>query len=168
MKTIPLTQGKFALVDDEDFEYLSQFYWQALKRGINAAWHVKRTIARFDKTKTVYMHQEIMPSPTGLEIDHKNGDGLDNQKKNLRVVTRLQNTRGYRRLRTGKSSKFRGVSWFKRNKNWRAQIGASPLAGRIARKMLHLGYFKCEEDAARAYDKKALELFGEFANLNFP
>lgn len=102
-----------------------------------------------------------MRPPEGMQVHHVNGDALDNRRDNLRVCTKQQDTHGFQLKRSIKAtSRFRGVSWFKRDQNWKAQI---MLDGH----QRHIGYFNCEEDAARAYNIAAKELFGEFASPNF-
>ena len=156
MKEIPLTQGKFALVDDEDFEWLNQWKWSYHKIG-----YAKRNIylgggRKAPKYQTIKMHRLILGTPTDKDTDHINRDQLDNRRENLRVCTRTQNQ--YNRGTWGVSP-FRGVSWFKETEKWRAKITKGGHS-------IHIGYFYSERDAARAYDLKATELFGEFAFLN--
>jgi hypothetical protein len=158
MKQIPLTQGKFALVDDEDFEYLNQYKWCAVtkkrKDGNEGTFYAITHPG-------IRMHRLIMNAPKELEVDHIDGDGLNNQKHNLRNCTRLQNVLNQKIQQTNKkTSKYRGVLW-NGKRNWRVQI-------QYKSKVYYLGYFVCEEEAARCWDKKAEELFGEFARLNFP
>lgn len=158
MKEISLTQGKFVQVSDEDRDLAQR------------AWRFDRYAGRRDyqacPPATVYMHQEIMrrmlggPIPEGYEVDHIDGNKLNNQRANLRLATRQQNVAN-RNGRGAATSQYKGVSWDAKNKNWRASIRANY-------KSENLGRYASEEQAARAYDKAAREHFGEFAWLNFP
>jgi len=154
MKEIKLTQGKVALVDDEDFEYLNQWKWCAIKNC--RTFYAIRT--GYDPCKkTIRMHRIILNSPLGILTDHIDHNGLNNQKSNLRICTAAQN--GYNKLPIGK---YKGVYYNESDGKMhiRAQIMHNY-------KTYFLGYFNTEEEAARVYDVKAKELFGEFANLNF-
>ena len=157
MKKIPLTQGKFALVDDGDYEMLNQFKWFALKRP--HTFYAARNIPGGKRQKTIYMHTVIMQTPKDMEVDHRDGNGLINQRYNLRVCTRSQNSQNL--LPQGGTSKYKGVHWYKAGNRWQGHI-------RHNYKKIHLGYYTDEIEAARAYDEKAKELFGKFAHLNFP
>lgn len=150
MKEIKLTQGKVALVDDEDFEYLNQFKWCAHKEC--NTYYAVRNAKNNGKLFTQYMHNLIIGI---IGVDHKNHEGLDNQKHNLRIANKSQNAMNNMPLKN-MTSKYKGVSWFKRDKKWRAVINEK-----------HIGLFIDEIEAAKAYDNKAAELFGEFACLNF-
>lgn len=169
MKEIPLTQGHVAIVDDEDYERISESRWHLgwneghqlyAARGGN-----RRKNADGNHPKTIVMHREILHAGPGQFVDHIDGNGLNNQKSNLRFCT-LQQNRGNARKYAHASSKFKGVRWKANKKRWYACIGGRTSDGKETRK--HLGSFKKEEDAARAYDTAAVEIFGEFANLNFP
>ena len=151
---MPLSRGAYAIVDTELLRLLNLHRWSLMIDRFGS-----RYARRFEKGRTIYMHREIMDSPNGMEIDHINGNGLDNRKINLRVCTRSQNRQNSRK-RTAKSSPFKGVDWYKRDLKWRARIKIKGLE-------IYLGVFESEIEAAEAYDKKAIELFGEFANTNF-
>ena len=106
----------------------------------------------------ISMHRIILDAPEGMYCDHKNHNGLDNRRCNLRLCTNAQNQYN-RRLQTGCSSVYKGVCWNKEKKRWQAEI-------QFEGKAIHIGYYDYQIDAAIAYDDRALELFGEFAYLN--
>ncbi len=155
MKKIKLTQGKYALVDDEDFEWLNQWKWFYGCGG----YAVRKSPRVNGKQSNIWMHRLIMNTPKGKETDHKNGIGWDNQKHNLRTATHSQNQMN-KKGRSGNSSKYKGVCWKERDQHWCAAIS---LDGKIR----WIGSSICEVEAAKIYDKKAKELHGEFAYLNF-
>lgn len=172
MKLIPLTKGQYVMVDDEDFEYLIQFKWNARKQeGKDHTFYATRTGRKNEGNlyrKTIWIHRSIMKlNDPLLFVDHKDRNGLNCQKSNMRICTRGENMRN--RKSSGISS-YLGVSKHKCKKlkngneslffKWKAQI-------RHNNKPERLGYFSNEIDAAKAYDKRAKELHGEFANLNF-
>jgi len=158
VKHIKLTQGKFAIVDDEDFWWVNKDKWYV--RRVSNNWYAARNDYLNGKPKMIHMHRFIMNCPDDKEIDHGNHDGLDNQKHNLRICTASQNSANRQIQKGNKSSKFKGVSWHEQNINWRAYI-------KVNGKHIHLGYFDIEEAAAKAYDRAAIKYFGEFAKLNF-
>jgi hypothetical protein len=160
VKEIPLTRGLVALVDDEDFELVSQYKWYAQKNTGSRTFYAKSCTLRKRTGQSLSMHRLILAAPDGLLVDHINGNGLDNRGSNLRLATNAQNAQNCAG-RFGSVSKFKGVAFHRRHKCWIAKIAHQARA-------YHLGYFNSEVEAARAYDQKARELFGEFARLNFP
>ncbi|MBU0846652.1 HNH endonuclease [Patescibacteria group bacterium] len=156
MREIKLTRGKVALVDEADFGWLSQWSWNS--RPNHGIWYARRGARDGDKKNTVLMHRQIMGAWSGQRVDHRDGNGLNNQRKNLRFCTSTQNHANRRKL-SGCSSKYKGVCWHKQRGKWVAYI-------KIYGKSSHLGLFANEEDAARAYNNAAIERFGEFAKLN--
>ena len=163
MKTIALTQSKVALVDDQDYAWLNQWKWCAnkYKNKTRIIWYALRAAPRKNgKQRTILMHRVIAARTRITDVDHRDCDGLNNQRSNLRPATRRQNLH-HQCKQPGRSSRFKGVYWYKQTNRWKAQIT-------INGKRKHLGYFVNEEDAARAYDRAAVEAFGEFALLNFP
>ena len=155
MKEIKLTQGKFALVDDEDYDFLMQWKWHARKLGKRYyAGRQEKSINR--RRKLVHMHRLIMHTPEGMEVDHQDHNGLNNQKYNLRNCTHKNNSKN--RTSYGKSN-YLGVYWYKKYNCWNASL-------RINGETKNQGYFKTEEEAALAYNEAALKFHGNFANLN--
>ena len=153
-RLIPLTQGRFAIVDAADYERLAKYKWCAYRN--NNSFYACRGF----HFKKVCMHRQILHAPSGMLVDHIDRNGLNNRKSNLRVCTAAQNCCNRGPNRNG-SSKYKGVYWHKRNKKWLVGISAP-------QKRLFLGSFVDQLEAAIAYDRKAEVLFGEFAYLNFP
>jgi len=153
MREIKLTQGKVALVDDEDYERLNRYRWCAF-RNLNT-YYASRSISG---SATISMHRQILSVSPGKEIDHKDGNGLNNQKDNLRSCTHSQNCAN-QRSQVNVSSKFKGVFWETGRRKWNASIG-------VAGQRMHLGRFKTEKAAALVYNVAAINHFGEFARLN--
>ena len=155
VSVIRLNQDTVTLVDSEDLRDINLHRW-FLSRTKYGNQYAKRN----EKGRSIYMHREIMNPPPHMEIDHINGDGLDNRKQNLRICTRSQNQRNSKK-RIVKSSNFKGVCFDKTGNKWRARIY-------YEKKNNQIGQFDTDFEAAEAYDKKAIELFGEFARLNLP
>lgn len=154
-KIIALTQGKVTQVDDGDFDYLNQLVWHACKH--RNTWYALHSTSQ---KATIRMHRMIMNAPKGVQVDHKNGNGLDNRKKNLRFATHAGNMQNSRKPKNNTSG-FKGVYYNKSRKVFQAYI-------MVNRKHIYLGAFSIPEEAARAYDKAAKKHHGLFARLNFP
>lgn len=156
MIEIPLTRGKVALVDDDDYESLSRYKWFAVQNP-SGVWYARRNTARNHGPQGFeFMHRRLMGISGTAQVDHRDGDGLNNTRKNLRFCTHRQNGMN-RKVNAG--CRFKGVS--RSREKYKAAIT-------INGAYVHLGVFSADEEAARAYDRKARETFGEFARLNFP
>ena len=163
---IPLNQGKFAIVDEEDND-LTRFKWfcQVYGSGTNKGFYAMRQKMIQGKRYHIYMHRVILERKLGHTLkptddtDHSNNDGLDNRRANLTITTTRENIRRQRIQSRPKSSRFKGVRWHKLGKKWTAYI-------KLGRMQKHLGCFVDEVDAAKAYDEAALQHFGEFAKTN--
>lgn len=153
---IPVGRGHVTVVDDEDEHLARSRRWHALLAR-------NRIYARGPSGKRnqrVYLHRLIVAAPPGLEVDHINGDTLDNRRANLRVATRQQNAANGKGWTGRRYSRFKGVTWRASRLKW--------IAGITVHYERHwLGEFDSEEEAAKAYDRAAVVAFGEFANLNF-
>lgn len=147
---VPLTGGKFALVDAGDFDDVSGFSW--CRAGGYAC--------RRSGGETVSMHRHIMSVPRGIEVDHVDGDVFNNRRSNLRLATRQQQTQN-QRLRRTNTSGYVGVCWHRGEQRWAATI-------RVEGRYRRIGAFMCPIEAAKAYDEWARRHRGEYATLNFP
>ncbi len=157
MKTILLTQGFVALVDDGDYDRVSAHKWSAT-RANNTVYGVRKIKTANGRTTSQLLHRFVLGvNDPEIHVDHEDHDGLNCQRSNLRKCVRGEND-GNRSKARG-SSKYRGVSWSTGKRKWRACI--------TIEKTVHLGYFVNERDAALAYDEAARTRFGIFANCNF-
>jgi hypothetical protein len=157
MKRISLSQGKHALVDDEDYESVSKYKWCAHITRKKYS-YATRNVKVNGKYKTISMHRLIMLCPDNMQIDHINHNGLDNRKKNLRICKPRQNCMN-RYKHQSSHRKYKGV-WLHPNiDKWKAGICVNG-------KLINLGLFKTEKEAAKAYNRAAKKYFGEFAHLN--
>lgn len=161
-KTIELSQGKVALVDDEDYAWLSRWKWSAAKFDKDSStYYAVRTIRLPNgRWGSIKMHRIIVDATNGTRVDHKDGDGLHNTRDNLRQSTPQQNNCNSSK-QSNNTSGYKGVCRNKSRARWIAQITANGI-----RKWI--GSFATAEEAALAYDIAAIELHGEFARLNFP
>ena len=158
---IPLTKGKFAIVDAEDFEWLNQWGWYVVK--CDNKFYAARTqwissLPRNKAAKRIYMHREILQTNKGIEVDHKDGNSLNNQKINLRTSTRSQNAAN-RGKQANNTSGYKGVFWHNKANKWIASI-------RLSNKQVHIGIFNKKIEAALAYNQAAKQYHGEFAYFN--
>lgn len=147
-----------AIVDDEDYDWLSQWKWSAIWNGRN--WYAFRQPWEKSNRKNVYMHRVILGAPDGTDVDHiDTGETLNNRRENLRLCTVSQNGMN-RPFPKNNASGYKGVYWNKKDRKWQADICVNQARH-------HLGQFVDIEDAARAYDEAARKYHGEFAWTNF-
>lgn len=153
MKTIQLTKGAVALVDDEDYDELNKYKWHLHSEG-----YAVRTTGSGRTRERFRMHRLIAKTPEEMDTDHINGNRLDNRKENLRICTRAENLRN-RFVGSNNASGYKGVAYHKFSKLYHATINMN-------KKQKSLGYFKTPKEAAKAYNDSATKYFGEFAKLN--
>lgn len=155
MKEMILTKSAVAIVDDEDYEKLKAHKWSLSVTG-----YAVRGFRRNGKSITIKMHREILGEQCeGFEVDHINGNKLDNRRANLRTATRSQNSSNRQKYYLNGTSKYKGVRKAKGRKKWTARIFANG-------KAIYLGQYETEEEAAMAYNKAAIQYHGQFANIN--
>lgn len=152
MKIIPLTQDKVAYVDDKDFERVSRHKWHAIERRY--LWYASTMI----EGRTVLLHRFILNAPDDKGVDHRNGNGLENRRFNIRLCTSRQNLQNQHSTKKG-TSNYKGVHLHRQTNKWIARI-------RVDGKLKYLGCFVFEHDAALTYNVAAKKYFGEFARLN--
>jgi hypothetical protein len=168
MKKIPLTQGQFAIVDDDDYADLSKFKWYAMWDRRRKVFIAVRRLdletladAKTDgrscrRQRTVFMARAILSPPIGFEVDHANMDTLDNRRSNIRLAQRRQNLMNRRKW--GSACRFKGI--FRNGKSFTAIIRVK------SNRRKSVGTFKTEIEAAKAYNQAAKQHYGEFARLN--
>lgn len=157
MKLIPLSQSYFATVDDGDYEFLNQWKWYAIaKSGIIYAERTCRYGTRSENKKQhIKMHRLILGAiDPSIKVDHKDGDGLNNKRSNLRICTNAQNC-----MNSSTKRKYKGIRKNARCSTWSARIMFNG-------KEIYLGSFSSQVEAVLAYNKAAIEYFGEFARIN--
>jgi hypothetical protein len=161
-RRILLSRGKYALVDPDDYGWLSKYNWHVV--GDKGSFYAARNTGQRQGQKriVVKMHREVLRVPDGMFVDHINHNGLDNRRANLRPATQAQNARNRRkRYESNFHSKYKGLTWYKSQKQWAVRV-------MVNRESKFIGYFDNELDAARAYDQAAKKYHREYASLNFP
>jgi hypothetical protein len=158
-RRIPVGEGKFAIVDPSDFYWLNNFHW-SFRTRCRCFYAIRFFNNPNGRLQLVQLHRDLMKAPKGLLVDHRNNDGLDNRRANLRLATPSQNNQNRRKTRSKTSSRFLGVHFVKSSRRWAAYT-------KYQGKKVWLGSFDNEIDAARDYDEAASRFHGEFARLNF-
>lgn len=156
---IPLSQGKVALIDEEDLPLVAGYSWHVYHKSDSHLWYAVAWIPGCRPKRKIGLHNLIVGAP---RVDHRNGNGLDNRRENLRECTQRQNIRNTRKRAS--ASRFKGVT-FQRDRATHAKPWLAQIKGE---RKQNLGRYATEEEAARAYDRAASTMFGEFAKLNFP
>jgi hypothetical protein len=157
-KIIPLTRGMNTNVSVFSYEFLSQWNWIAVKPNKKGGWYAARRDSSTGRNRTIFMHDVLLPNAS--RVDHISGDTLDNRLDNLRPATAAQNAHNRKTPSTNKSG-YKGVSWYEPTQKWLTKIC-------FRSEQFHLGLFTDPIEGARCYDRKAIELFGEYARTNFP
>jgi hypothetical protein len=158
MKYLELTKNKKTLVDDNDFDFLNQWSWYWVGKRGSKYGYAERTQRIRGRQTHIKLHRLLANAKKGEQVDHINGDSLDNRRENLRLCSQSQNNANRKILTTNKSG-YRGVSWSNHAKKWRTVF-------KVNSEQRHLGYFDNIRDAAKAYNLEAKKYFGDFANLN--
>lgn len=157
-KEVHLTKGYVATVDDEDYELVKRHTWRVQVRKSGNAYAITHIRRPDGKQTTLSMHRLIVGvTDAKVQVDHINGDALDNRRVNMRTCTNAQNQRN-KGTTSGNVSGVKGVSWHKRDNRWQANIC-------VNLKSIHLGYFDIKSDAVAAYQIAAIKHHGEFARF---
>jgi hypothetical protein len=151
---IPLPRGSVSMIDSEDARLVLQYRWSSNGK------RVARAVKKNEEWFTLWLHRVLLDAPDGVLVDHKNGNGLDNRRSNLRLASHAQNQFNAKKS-TGFSSSYKGVNWLHKLGKWGAKIT-------VNYRQIHLGCFTSEIEAGRAYDDAARRYFGQYACLNFP
>ena len=155
---IPLTHGKYAIVDESDYYELTKYHWST-KKDLTTKYEQYYAYGVVNG-KCIFMHRLLL-NPQGDEmVDHKNYKGWDNRRENIRIATALENSRNSRKPNVEVTSQYKGVGWDKHAQRWKACVYLK------GGKKKHIGTFYSEMDAVKAFDKVSKELFGEFAYVN--
>lgn len=157
MKTINLTKGKVAQVSDEDYDRVACLSWHALQG--KTTWYAVHGRRVGKKMQSIYLHKFILGIGDGQEGDHRDRDGLNNQRENLRVCTTTQNQYNRRKYKTGLTSRHKGVSIERRSGKWKLQIN-------VHGKQVYVGLFPTEDEAGRCYNRLTKALYGDFVLEN--
>lgn len=158
-KEIPLSQGYVAIVDEADYARVSPHKWSASVMG-NQVYAVRGTSKKFPPRRTILLHRFLLDAPVGVLVDHRDGNGLNCQRSNLRLCSKSENMRNRKHPKQNTSG-YKGVCWDKRRQKWMARIV-------VDQRGKHIGRYDSLIEAARAYDEAANKFHGEFALLNFP
>jgi hypothetical protein len=153
MKSIALTQNKFTLIDDEDFDRVSKYKWYARKDSKTNTWYAMRNYRTYGVHKTILLHRFITDAPKWFDVDHKDRNGLNNQKGNLDVCEHSKNMMNRSKQKNNKSG-YKGVTYHKTNKRFQATITFNG-------KQKHLGYYNTALEASKAYEVKYEENMSE-------
>jgi hypothetical protein len=165
VRTVQLGKGKSTLVDEADWLIVSQLTWYAVRSDRKPAtgpehWYARHSISKTpgQPMRCIYLHRHLIAAPTGMHVDHRNGDGLDNRRENIRLCTKTENKRNVRT--SWGASKFKGVCFDKTRGTWKAHLMSKD------RRRIHIGRFPTEIEAAQAYDEAVIREYGEFACTN--
>lgn len=170
-KEIQLTRGKVSLVDAADYEWLTRWRWRAVRyrrrHEEDVTWYAQRNKPTDGSSNETMMHRLILDAPRGVEVDHRDGDGLRNIRSNIRTATHQENRRNLQHRKRGKKSLYLGVSWYSPQSTWMVRIGTGEREPNGQPRTVTIGYFRDQREAALARDIASRHYFREFAALNF-